>query len=180
MNKVTTGIVIALALVVVGGIFLMGRDGTEGLALNPNSQQEENTNNGNTETPQNGTTEDGLIDGEVNGEVDVNLNGGDTLEEVVITKTDEGFTPAQVEITKGQTVRFVNNSNRDMWPASAFHPTHTIYPEKTGSDCLGSSFDACEGIPPGESWPFTFNEVGEWRYHDHLNASRSGTVIVIE
>jgi hypothetical protein len=65
-----------------------------------------------------------------------------------------------------------------MWVASAQHPTHTVYPEKTDADCLGSAFDACEGVSPGNSWSFTFNEVGEWGYHNHLRANHWGRVIV--
>lgn len=101
-------------------------------------------------------------------------------EATVITFTENGYSPASVTIKRGAAVRFENRSNRDTWPASAFHPTHTIYPEKTAGDCLGSAFDACRGVAPGESWAFTFNVVGTWRYHDHLNASKTGTVVVVE
>ena len=95
-----------------------------------------------------------------------------------ITYTDEGYTPSTVTIQKGEAVRFVNKSEKETWPASAVHPTHSIYPQKSDSDCLGSSFDACRDLSPGESWEFTFNYEGEWRYHDHLHAYHNGTVIV--
>jgi len=39
-------------------------------------------------------------------------------------------------------------------------------------------FDACGGLKTGESWSFTFGEVGEWKYHDHLIAGHFGTVTV--
>ena len=100
---------------------------------------------------------------------------------VTVTYTDAGFSPSSVTVKKGQAVRFVNNSSsQEVWPASAVHPTHSVYPVKTALDCLGSSFDACKGLKTGESWSFTFNSVGEWRYHDHLHASKTGTVIVTE
>ncbi len=97
---------------------------------------------------------------------------------ILVSLGDSGFEPKEVTIKKGATVRFVNNSARDSWPASAIHPTHSIYPQKSASDCLGSSFDACRGLKPGEFWEFTFNVAGTWRFHDHLNASKTGSIIV--
>lgn len=99
---------------------------------------------------------------------------------VVITHTNNGYTEKEITIKKGQTVTFLNESDRASWPASAYHPTHTVYPEKTNNDCLGSSFDACRGLEKGESWSFTFNKVGTWGFHDHLNASQTGKVVVTE
>ena len=63
----------------------------------------------------------------------------------VVTYTASGFSPTTVTISKGESVTWKNESNRRMWVASAVHPTHTIYPEQTDVDCLGSSFDACAG-----------------------------------
>lgn len=100
---------------------------------------------------------------------------------VVISYTNEGYASSTVNIKKGETVRFMNDStDQETWPASAVHPTHSIYPGKTDNDCLGSSFDACRGLKPGESWDFTFNEVGEWRFHDHIHAAKTGVVNVSE
>lgn len=98
----------------------------------------------------------------------------------IITFTDAGYSPSSVTIKKGQTVRYVNNSNTGTWPASANHPSHTVYPQKSATDCLGSSFDACHNLKPGESWEFTFTEVGTWGYHDHSNAKFRGTVVVVQ
>lgn len=98
---------------------------------------------------------------------------------VTIAFTDEGFVPREVFIKRGDIVRFTNESKTlESWPASAVHPTHSIYPEKTKGDCLGSAFDACRGLKPGESWDFRFTEVGEWRFHDHIHASKTGVVTV--
>ncbi len=100
---------------------------------------------------------------------------------VVISYTNEGYDPREVNIKRGDTVRFTNNStDQETWPASAVHPTHSIYPEKREGDCLGSSFDACRGLQSGESWDFTFSEVGEWRFHDHLHTAKTGIVNVSE
>ena len=101
----------------------------------------------------------------------------------VIKITSSGFTPSELTISRGETVTFINKDTEEHWPASAQHPTHTIYPgsniEKCGTAEQESIFDACHGLSPGESWSFTFNEVGTWNYHEHLDISFGfGKVIV--
>lgn len=126
---------------------------------------------------------DNMMDGKVmeDGTVGDETMMGDEPFAALISYTDSGFEPKSVTIKKGETVRFVNNSSsEETWPASAVHPTHSVYPDKSSSDCLGSSFDACRGLKPGEFWEFTFTNVGEWRFHDHVHASKTGVVIVTE
>lgn len=94
---------------------------------------------------------------------------------VTITYTDAGFSPANITINKGDTVKFVNNSSSDMWPASAMHPTHLAYPEQ--SSCFAGKFDGCH-VTKGNSYSMKFNLVGAWGYHDHLNASKFGKITV--
>ncbi len=103
-----------------------------------------------------------------------------SLDELVllINYTEAGYSPTSLIIQKGTTVKFVNQSSRAVWPASAKHPTHTIYPTTGG--CLGSTFDACRGLTTGESWTFTFDIPGEWKYHDHLSPSFFGSIKVEE
>ena len=106
------------------------------------------------------------------------MEAGEESQPKIVIYTDSGFSPETIEIENGETVRWVNNSSRTLWVASAIHPTHTLYPEKNDSDCLGSSFDACGGIAPEASFEFTFNESGSWKYHNHLSTGRRGTVDV--
>ncbi|MBI1984521.1 MAG: hypothetical protein HYS60_00205 [Candidatus Wildermuthbacteria bacterium] len=100
----------------------------------------------------------------------------------MITYADEGYSPQTLSIKAGGTVSFVNQSSSSMWPASAMHPTHTVYPgsgiEKCGTAEQDTIFDACMGIPSEQEWSFQFNEKGTWKYHDHLNPSRFGTIVV--
>lgn len=102
----------------------------------------------------------------------------------IIAYTDSGYAPATLEAQKGATVTFKNESSRQMWPASAMHPTHTVYDGTSLSEhCPNTSntaFDACEGIAPGQSWSFTFDKAGTWRYHDHLQVNNTGTIEVTE
>lgn len=89
-------------------------------------------------------------------------------ETVTVTYTNDGFSPSTITITQGDTVRFINDSNRGFHPASNDHPNHTIYP----------GFDANDEIDPGGSYSFTFDRVGTWGYHNHELEGHTGTVVV--
>lgn len=96
-------------------------------------------------------------------------------EEKVVTYTDGGYSPAVLKVKVGDTVVFKNASLETMRVASMNHPTHKVYPTTGG--CVGSTFDACKGISPQESWSFRFDLAGSWGYHNHLHPSFAGTVI---
>lgn len=87
-----------------------------------------------------------------------------------ISMGDEGFFPAELKVRKGDKVIWVNKGAQSHWPASAVHPTHTLYPE----------FDAKQSIGPGASYAFVFDRVGSWNYHDHLNSGLTGVIVVVE
>ncbi len=96
----------------------------------------------------------------------------------VVEITKEGFVPSKIRIKKGEAVAFVNKDDRGHWPASDYHPTNGLYPKKGG--CISSKFDACKPLSKNENFTFVFNEIGQWPYHDHLNPSLTGEVIVEE
>ncbi len=96
--------------------------------------------------------------------------------ENTIEITASGFAPNTLTVSAGTIVTFINKDSQQHWPASAVHPTHSAYPESGG--CIGSKFDACKPLAQGESFSFTFNEKGTWKYHDHLNPAMTGTIIV--
>lgn len=85
-----------------------------------------------------------------------------------VTYTNSGFSPTSLTIKQGDTVKFVNQSDRDFSPASNDHPSHTIY----------AGFDAREDLGPGESYSFTFDRVGNWGYHNHELEGHTGTIVV--
>ena len=118
-------------------------------------------------------------------EIIVNDDGqeiGDALQIYTVKMSSSGFSPKTLKIRKGETVLFeaIDNSNR--WPASAMHPTHTVYPGSGLSKCGTSEaekiFDACGSVKQGETFTFTFNEKGNWKYHDHLSSGTTGEIIV--
>lgn len=89
--------------------------------------------------------------------------------EVTVTYTDEGFSPKIVTIKKGDMVVFQNKTGARASVASDEHPTHLLYPE----------FDQYKTEQRGkDEFRFSFENVGTWKYHDHLNAIMTGTVIV--
>ena len=87
----------------------------------------------------------------------------------VVELRDAGFFPAELTLRTGDTVTFKNLGTHAIWPASDPHPTHEDL----------SPFDPKEGIPPGESWTYTFATPGSWRYHDHLNVASQGEIFVL-
>src|SRR3989338_4655211 len=105
---------------------------------------------------------------EVVNEIDNNGN--------IVEITLGGFNPSTLTIKSGETVTWVNKLSSQSWPASAVHPSHNVYPESGG--CIGSKFDACRGLKQDETYSFTFNQKGAWKYHDHLSAGSTGTIIV--
>jgi plastocyanin len=89
---------------------------------------------------------------------------------VVVHVTDKGFEPRSVEIQSGDTVVFENVGEEAHWPASDDHPTHEKY----------SVFDPKKPIQPNTEWSFTFDRLGKWEYHDHMNPYLMGEVVVLE
>lgn len=91
------------------------------------------------------------------------------LRSVTVEMDEQGFRPAQVTLAKGGKVVFKNvGQTTDVWPASAVHPAHLEYPK----------FDPKRGIKPRESYEIDFPEVKTYRYHDHLNPTKFGKVVV--
>ena len=86
-----------------------------------------------------------------------------------VVYTEEGFSPNPVTIEPDDSVLFVNASNSAFWPASNIHPTHEVLPE----------FDSLGPVAVGQTWMHTFDKPGQWRYHNHLNATHGGLVSAI-
>jgi len=85
----------------------------------------------------------------------------------IIAYTDSGFSPAEVKVKVGETVTLKNDSSSSVQVNSAPHPQHTQFPELN----LGA-------IAPGESKTVTFTTAGTKKYHNHLNPSQNGTIVV--
>lgn len=86
----------------------------------------------------------------------------------VVIYTDNGYSPAELRVKAGTTVIFKNQSSGPVRTASNPHPVHTDLP----------GFDAKAGTAPGESYSFKFTQKGTWGYHNHLEPSDGGQIIV--
>ena len=92
-----------------------------------------------------------------------------TPEKETVVYADNGFSPASLTIRVGDTVRFFNSTlPGSLWVASNPHPSHTNL----------AGFDAGRPYQGGETYSFTFTQVGTWKYHNHLNPSQLGEIIV--
>jgi plastocyanin len=86
----------------------------------------------------------------------------------LVTYSGTAFSPASLTIKSGDTVVFKNASSSSFRPASDPHPTHTDYP----------GFDSKQAVAAGGNFSFIFTKVGSWGYHNHLNPSQTGKIVV--
>jgi len=89
---------------------------------------------------------------------------------VVVEYTESGFSPKEVTINKGQTVKFVNKTSSTFSVASNPHPTHTKLP------ALDQWKDP--KFKSQTTYEFTFTQAGKFDYHNHMKESDGGAVIV--
>lgn len=87
--------------------------------------------------------------------------------ETQIELTEDGFNPAKVTIKVGDEVIWKNNSGGSATVSSDPHPAHTLYPIIN----LGPFND-------GDTHSVTFDKAGTYTYHNHLDASQKGTIVV--
>lgn len=87
--------------------------------------------------------------------------------ETIISFSGSGFDPDPLTVPVGTTVTVTNNSSQTIQFDSDPHPQHTDNTELN-----------LETISPGESDTFIANTVGTFGYHNHLNPSQTGTLIV--
>ena len=87
--------------------------------------------------------------------------------EATVILTSTGFSPKTVTIKAGDKVVWNNESGKDATVDSTPHPVHTSYPPLN----LG-------GFSDGETLELVFEDTGTYSYHNHLNASQTGSVTV--
>jgi plastocyanin len=90
-------------------------------------------------------------------------------ERMTITFTDDGFSPEEITVKKGTVVTVKNESTNQVQFSSDEHPTHR---DNTEMNLMTLS--------PGETDSYTATVVGTWKYHDHIDESKTGTVTVTE
>jgi plastocyanin len=149
-------IIIAIVVVVLlgGGFYLMKGQS--------NTQQQTATS---TQTAQQNSQQSSMKTQPTNVSTSGNAAGTNA-----VSYTANGFEPNSITIKSGQTVTWTNKVSDEVWVASNPHPTHTDYP----------GFDELKSMSTGQTYSFTFTKVGKWGYHNHLNPSQQGTVVVTQ
>lgn len=172
MNKNIIYGIIVVVIVLIAGFFLFNQDRTEQTQNNTN-----NTNSTDTLNNDDSNTTDIIPPSNMNTETTTQANSpaeeptvpdGNDVAVFEIAYNGTAFSPPQLTIKNGDVVIFKNESDKSFWPASGPHPVHTNYPE----------FDAKKSIGPGQKYEFKFTKTGEWPFHDHLNPSATGKIIV--
>jgi plastocyanin len=98
-----------------------------------------------------------------------------------VAYTNSGFSPAQVTIKAGGAVTFVDQSTIGMYVASNPHPLHSGYDGTTRSQhCAPGATPSFDQCTEGKTYTFTFEKVGSWGYHNHVNADDGGVVNVVQ
>lgn len=85
--------------------------------------------------------------------------------EVVVGKN--GFSLQTLTIKKGETVVWINQSGGNVTVNSDPHPTHNLHRFLNKGE-----------FSSGSSVQVTFEETGTFSYHNHLNPSQKGTIVV--
>lgn len=90
---------------------------------------------------------------------------------VTITYDGSAFSSAQATVASGGKVTWVNSSGKQLQLGSDPHPIHTGNKEVSGGKF---TLD----IAPGQSAAVTVTKTGTFGYHDHLNPSAKGKLVV--
>lgn len=144
MNKKAIWIIIAVVVIVAGGIgtyALMQKDA--GAPSNPSTSDTNKT------------------------DADKKDSGTDKKAAATITYSDSGFSPSTVTVKSGDTVAIKNTSSSDMQFDSDPHPVHTDDEELNAGP-----------VTPGQTVTFTVTATGTYGYHNHLNPSDTGTIVI--
>jgi plastocyanin len=96
-------------------------------------------------------------------------NSSDAAEAASVTITYDGnsFSPSKVTVKSGDSVTIKNTGSIKLDFASDPHPTHT----DNGELNIGS-------VAAGGSQTFTPTSKGTWGYHNHLDPTQTGTIVV--
>lgn len=167
--------ILAIIVVIVVAVFLVisftGGSKTESNS-NTTSETESNLNSAFLDETENTNV---VIENE-NAAVSDNENANSDEEigaELDVAVTDSGFSPKTLTIKVGDSVTWTNERSQAVYIAPDNHPDHQKYAGIWDDDGTGR-------IAKDESYTMTFTQAGSYTYHDHLNSSMTGTVVVTE
>jgi plastocyanin len=156
-NTMKIILVLVILAVIIGAVVLL---------MNMGNQAANNANN--TGTNPDTTAPTSTVNNSANTQNETTTpsnNEGTT--ETTITYSGDSFSPSDVKVKAGSTVKVVNNSGDNLEFASDPHPVHT----QNGELNVGS-------IAPGGSKTFTPTTKGSWGFHNHEKSSVTGKLTV--
>lgn len=142
-------IVVAILAVIGGAAFALTR--------NSDSKADQTANDTTTSTPASATP-----DSNTTTATQDEQSGGKE-----ITYTDNGFSPNKITVKAGTKVTIKNDSGMALQFDSDPHPAHTDNTELN-----------VDTVQQGGSQTFTVVRKGTFGYHNHLNPSDEGTIVV--
>lgn len=175
-NTVTIGIVVVIILILAGVYFYFSSSSPR--MEGPNVAMESATTS--AATGMGTSTSAPGAESETDGTSGADGSSSEPAH-LTVTLKESGFFPQTLTVTKGTIVTFVNNSSGQMWVASDPHPTHNGYDGTTRDEHCASGytgpapFDECA---VKDTFTFTFDKVGSWGYHNHLDHDQTGTIVV--
>jgi plastocyanin len=99
--------------------------------------------------------------------------------ENVVRYSSSGFEPSTIRIEHGESVTWVRDGGPAMWVGSDQHPDHTNYDDtRLQEHCSNGNANPFDQCATGDEFTFTFEQTGEWDYHNHERPFHGGTVIV--
>lgn len=146
-SKVIVGI-IAL-LVIVGGAFILFKPSKSNA---PGNSSQSTTGSSDHSSDHANTT---------------NTGSDDTPAAVTITYNGSSFSLSADTIKAGESIKVVNNSDKELSFDSDPHPVHTDNPELNVGD-----------VAAGQSKTAKLTTKGRWGFHNHLNSSQHGNITV--
>ena len=101
-------------------------------------------------------------------ETNANMGSDVVSAENSIEISKDGFSPDVLTVSVGTTVTWINNDTEAHWIVSDPHPTHSVLPE----------LNSKKGLLLSETYQFIFDKKGNFYYHDELNTTMTGKVVV--
>ncbi len=172
-------IIVIVALLIGAGFWLMANRNSNTNNANPATNNanslltnQSNLNANRTVTNSNPNTNTSVnVNTNTNSAANSNTNTNTNSAPVAISITSAGFSPRTLTVNAGTTVTWTNNDTVTHYIAPDDHPSHFKYAGVWDDDSTGQ-------ISRGQTYSNPFLLEGTYTYHDHLNPSTTGTIIV--
>lgn len=94
--------------------------------------------------------------------------GQETIKQAAVVTFNNGqFSPSKLNVKKGEKIIVRNESSAKIQFDSDPHPAHNLYPELN----IGT-------IEPGQLKTLVITKEGTYTYHNHLDASQRGQLVI--